>query len=93
MPAQTHIAGYSHAPAGLAQTDENTAAQTAALVRELEGYETRATAARVDKDEDIAAKWDNRAEQVREQLAARGAAGTAPHRRAAKRTRPEAETR
>jgi hypothetical protein len=78
---------------GLATTTEERAAQVTALIRELEGYEARAKSARVDKDEERAEKWDNRADQVREQLRVRGADAASPHVRAAKRGRPPAETR
>lgn len=87
----TPTAGYARAREGLDQTTENTAATVAALVREMEGYEARATASRVDKNDETAEKWDNRAEQVREQLRVRG---QAPHSRATKRQgRPGQEAR
>lgn len=70
---------------GLAVTAEETAAQVSALIREMEGYEARAASARIDKDDDLVEKWENRAEQVRAQLHARGAEAAGPHQRAAKR--------
>lgn len=83
MPATTDLARkFSGGREGLRVTVEERAAEVAALVREMEGYEQRATSARIDKDEEKAEKWDNRVEQVREQLRARG---ETPHQRAAKR--------
>jgi hypothetical protein len=72
------------------QTVENKAAEVLALVDELNGYERRVAASSNDADRD---KWTGRIEQVREQLAVRGAEGRAPVRRASKRLGPEAEQR
>ncbi len=71
--------------AGLTATVEERAAQVAALVRELNGYEQRVAAAHIDKDDVAAEKWETRAEQVRRQLELRGHAASSPHRRASKR--------
>lgn len=80
---------------GLLVTVEERAAQVRALTDELSGYERRVAAARIDKDDDAAEKWEGRADQVREQLRVRGAEASAPHQRAAKRGpgRPPVEQR
>jgi hypothetical protein len=88
MPAT--FAGYARASEGLQLTEENKAAQIAALVREAEGYEARSRASRSDEDRE---RWADRAEQVREQLRLRGQDAAAPVRRASKRLAADAETR
>lgn len=91
MPATTDLARkFSGGREGLRVTVEERAAEVLSLTRELEGYEQRAASARIDKDDEKAAKWDNRAEQVRDQLRHRG---EAPHQRATKRRAAGQETR
>lgn len=76
---------------GLTMPEESLHAQVAALIQEQRGYEARAQAASSDEDRE---KWEARVEQVREQLRARGAEATTPHRRASKRdSRPGQESR
>lgn len=62
--------------AGLDLTEEGRAAEVRALVRELQGYETRVNAG--DDTED----WEARCKGVRDQLALRGERGAAPRKRA-----------
>jgi hypothetical protein len=69
---------------GLQITDEERRAQIAALIDEMGQYERRAKGA---SDDDDRAKWEDRVEQVREQLRLRGHDGAAPHQRASKRAR------
>jgi hypothetical protein len=69
---------------GLHMTDEERRAQITALIDEMGQYERRAKGA---SDDDDRAKWEDRVEQVREQLRLRGHDGAAPHQRASKRTR------
>lgn len=68
--------------AGLSMSVENKAAEVAALTRELAGYEHRASTATEDE---VRLKWEERASQVREQLAARGSDARPPRERATKR--------
>jgi hypothetical protein len=74
--------------AGLTMTAEERAAQIRALIDERSQYERRALGATSDEDRE---RWQDRVEQVREQLRARGAEGEPPRERAAKRTRVPAE--
>lgn len=69
---------------GLHMTDEERRAQIGALIDELGQYERRA-AGSLEDDRRV---WEDRAEQVREQLRLRGHEGVAPRQRAAKRMRP-----
>jgi hypothetical protein len=76
---------------GLQLTEEERARDIAALVRERAGMEAR-LAGETNDERRLVLEAD--LAQVREQLAVRGAAADAPHRRAAKRDgRPGQEAR
>lgn len=83
---------------GLPMTDELRAAELRALQEELEGVESKITMARESHEdaetrERRVSRLEKRADAIREQQRIRGAEGAAPHRRAAKRGQPGAETR
>lgn len=66
-------------------SDEHKQSHVAGLVRELEAYEAKVTAAETSGDDARKAQYSNRADQVREQLKRLGADAKTGSARAARR--------